>query len=127
MKTIKINGTEYQFTEEQLEAARVKEKFDWENEKRNKIILTYEESQQVRCLHLWNKRARESNKKVTWHTGSLIPKYFVGFNFNNSFFVLGYAYEMKSFIGEHYLLKKDCQEAIDYFGEEFMKCLMGVK
>jgi hypothetical protein len=128
MKTVKINGIEYQFTEEQLEAAKVKEKFDWENEKRKKIILTYDETQQVRCLHLWNKRARESNggEEVDWKDGEQL-KYSPVFSWKDNLIKINIKCTLNWFIGEHHLSEQSCQEAIDYFGDEFMRCLMGVK
>lgn len=37
------------------------------------------------------------------------------------------AFCLKKFCGEEYLNNTKCLEAIDYFGNDFMKCLLGVK
>jgi hypothetical protein len=137
MKRVMINGIEYQFTEEQLEAAMVKEKFDWEDLKLNHEELvramkddgygySYIPTLQSLCLQEWNKRAIESNRKekVDWEDPNQIKYYpYIGYHY---LIQVNRAGRFTWFIGEHHLSEESYQEAIEYFGDEFMRCLMGV-
>ena len=152
MKTIEIEGVKYAFSPEQLEAAKVKvvDKFDFvmeitESRKFyeglsifNNIRLTFPEYLQARCLSLWNKRAIESNGEekmdfftdqqpsgVDWKDASQF-KYSPRYDGTNGSVKYDYYCAQKYFIGEHHLGKTKCEQAIEYFGESFMKCLLGV-
>ena len=136
MKTIETtDGIKYQFTEEQLEAAKVVDTFDWvefgitiKSEYEKNFYLTFKQYLQARCLSLWNERAIKDNGgvEVDWDNREQF-KYTPYYKFSIKTVCIECSDIGKNFIGEHYLETSKCQEAIAYFGPDFMKCLLGVK
>lgn len=142
MKTIEtIDGNKYRFTEEQLEAAKVVDKFNWDLFKEDTVErfdkigsesdLYIQEYLQARCLSLWNKRAIEDNggSTVDWGDGNE-EKVYPTIDYSKKGYIridINVSFSSNKFCGEEHLNETKCREAIDYFGIYFMKCLLGVK